>query len=124
MADAPVPYSPLPPPRAPLGVGPDAWWNPLSPSWPPNKLGKAAGDALRNRLATKEEELQQAIADATAAAKAAGQSILPDPITVAVAVVGEPSWGYYVPTVGLGLLSLGVIAGVGGLVYRARKKKR
>lgn len=117
MADQ---YSPIPPPTPPWkGVGPDAWWNPLSPSWPTTRAVRAAAEAARREMVKRGEEMQARI-DAT---QNAASGIIPDPIQVAVAFLDEPSWGYYVPTVGLGLLSVAAIVG-GAALYHAKNKKR
>ena len=113
-------YSPLPPPTPPRGLGPDAWWNPLSPSWPATAAGRAAGAWVRREAERKAAEVQATIDEA---AKLPGALSPPDPIQVAAAIIGEPSWGFYVPTVGIGVLSLAVIGG-GAALYVAHKKKK
>jgi hypothetical protein len=78
------------------------------------------GDALRRKSAEVAGQVQEAAGELAEKVDA----MTPDPILGAELIVGKPSWGYYVPTVGVGVLSLGVLAGVGALVYSRQKRKK
>jgi hypothetical protein len=112
MGDTALPLPPPTPPRPPTLIGPDKWWNPFSPSWPPTAAGRAAVDAGRDlsaRAAETQTKLVQELAN-----------IAPDPIIASEIIVGKPTWGYYVPTVGVAALSLAI---AGGLAYAYKKRK-
>jgi hypothetical protein len=117
-----LPLPPPKPPRPPTLVGPDRWWNPFSPAWPPTALGRAAADAARKKSAEVANDVEQRLEQRVAELQENTPGI--DPIVVAETIVGKPTWGYYVPTVAVGLGSAAAILGVGALVYRARSKRR
>lgn len=109
----PIPLPPPTPPRV-KSIGPDVWWNPLSPKFPPNAASAAILDAARKKTAAKADELSRQIDAMTDAV---------DPVLAAETLIGRPSWGYHVPTVAIGVGSLVVLGVVGSLVYRAKKRK-
>ena len=111
-------YIPLPPPKPPSPgalVGPDKWWNPFSPQFPTARAGAAVADALRAKSAE--------IADATAEAANALKAKIPDPVIAAETIVGKPTWGYYVPTVLLGVGGVLAVGLGGALAYRHYRKR-
>ncbi len=111
-----LPLPPPKPPRPPTLIGPDAWWNPFSPSWPTTAAGRAAWEAARQKSAQVAQDVEEA-AEAL-------QSTVPDPVVAAEIVVGRPTWGYYLPTVAAGVGSAALLAVAGGLVYRAKHKRK
>ena len=119
---APLPLPPPKPPRPPTLIGPDAWWNPFSPSWPPTAAGRAAVDYGRRKSAEVAADVEERIEQKVAELEENTPNV--DPIVIAEAIVGKPTWGYYVPTVAVGLVSAGAILGAGALIYRAKKRKR
>jgi hypothetical protein len=110
---------PLPPPARP-SLGPDKWWNPLSPSWPPTAAGRAVGETLKAGAQTAADTLERT---AEAAASAA-DALNPDPIPAAVAIIGKPSWGFWAPSALAGAASLIVVGGVGLFLYKHRSGKK
>jgi hypothetical protein len=114
MSDLSLP--PPKPPRPPTLIGPDRWWNPFSPSWPTTALGRAAADLARQKTAQVASEIE----DATGKIAEAIPGI--DPIVAAEAIVGRPTWGYYVPTVGA-VVAASAVAVAAAMVYRRSKRK-
>lgn len=117
------PFRPLPPEASGnSSLGPDAWWNPASPSFVIFAPGRWMGEKLRDGA---EAAAKTAIAAAEAAAKKAESSLTPNVLPFAIAGLGEPSWGYYGPAV---LKAAGIAAGVGIAGYigyrRYQKRKR
>ena len=123
MGDAtPLPLPPPAPPRPPTLIGPDKIWNPFSPSWPPTALGRAVTDAARKKSAQVAQDIEQKLEEKVAELEENTPNV--DPIVIAEQIVGKPTWGYYFPTVAVGLGSAAAILGVGALVYRAKHRKR
>jgi hypothetical protein len=103
-------------------IGPDKIWNPFSPSWPPTALGRAVTDAARKKSAQVAQDIEQKLEEKVAELEENTPNV--DPIVIAEQIVGKPTWGYYFPTVAVGLGSAAAILGVGALVYRAKHRKR
>jgi hypothetical protein len=122
-AATPLPLPPPAPPRPPTLVGPDKWWNPFSPSWPPTALGRAATDAARKKSAEVAQDIEQRLEEKVAELEENTPNI--DPIVIAEQMIGKPSWGYYFPTVAVGVGSAAALLVVGGIAYsRVKHRKR
>lgn len=120
--DPPRPRA-LPPEASKAGdsLGPDAWWNPASPSFVIFAPGRWIGEKLR---AGADAAAATAMSAAEAAAKKAEASLTPNVLPYAIDALGAPSWGYYGPSVLKGLAVLGGVGIAAHFGYREWKKRK